>query len=329
MLSSKDVFTVHYPVAPGVDPASVGSEEAVYAVLGGQHGPYEVTIDEVLVRSIFTPSITVASSFAGPELRVFLAGDSAHQNVPTGGYGMNTGLGDAFDIGWKLAAVLNGQAHPDLLHTYELERWPVVTTNVERSGVHNAVHLRAVEMLGAGGGVSTLDGCKGPATAQQLRGALHKLYQENDGENKDLGIEMGYRYVSPVCIPGPKDASAPAWVPEAYRPTTIPGSRPPHVFLSDGTAISDHFGKHYTLVEFVGSVRAETGSAFVIDAARSIGMPLTYVRLENENKAAQLWEQPLVLVRPDQHVSWRAESVESQTSAESTLRTILGHHLSV
>ena len=71
---------------------------------------------------------------------MFLAGDLAYQNIPTGGYGMNMGIGDAFDFGWKLAAVINGQGGNGLLVAYEAERRPVALRNVEHSGVHFKMH---------------------------------------------------------------------------------------------------------------------------------------------------------------------------------------------
>ncbi|KAF4331884.1 FAD-dependent monooxygenase [Fusarium beomiforme] len=124
------------------------SEEAVYTILGGAHGPFKIEIDNILVRSTYRPRTAVAKPFSGRQLRVFLAGDAAHQNIPTGGYGMNTGIGDAYDIAWKLAAVVNRYGGSGLLASYEQERRPVAARDVKRAAGHISVHLGAVELLG-------------------------------------------------------------------------------------------------------------------------------------------------------------------------------------
>lgn len=328
------IFTIHYPIAPGTDPSSISSEEAVYTLLGGLGEPYKIQIDEILVRSTYRPSIAVARSFSGPKMRVLLAGDAAHQNVPAGGYGMNTGLGDAFDIGWKLAAVIKGWGRPGLLHSYEQERRPIAITNVERSGVHLNVHVQAAALLGEGR-VYELEK-EGSERGKELRDQVHKHYQENDGENTDLGIEMGYRYKSEiVCFPEDDEqaeATGPPWNAHSYIPTTWPGGRPPHVFLSDGSAIFDKLGKYFTLVEFQ-LARDETSSRrdsqLLVEAANILDVPLSLVRFANEGHAAALWEKRLVLVRPDHHVAWRSDFVKDATQARRIIETVVGYHYAV
>lgn len=85
----KEVFTTHLMLPLGVESDSIDSNDAVYQVLGGMGSPYKIEIDEILVRSTYRHSVAVAASYRSQHGRVFLAGDSAHQNVPTGGYGMN------------------------------------------------------------------------------------------------------------------------------------------------------------------------------------------------------------------------------------------------
>lgn len=283
------------------------------------------------MRSTYRPSIAVARSFSGPRMRIFLAGDAAHQNVPTGGYGMNTGLGDAFDIGWKLAAVIRGWGHPRLLAAYEQERRPVAIRNVERSGVHMEVHMQAVQML-AGGKVFELER-HGSEEGRRLRDSIREHYQNHNGENTDIGIEMGYRYKSGIIL-SPQDEQEgdtvePPWDAHVYRPTTWPGSRPPHVFLSDGSAIFDRFGKHFTLVEFElenRSAKFGQGSLLLVEAANKLGVPLRHVCLANEEHAARLWEKSLVIVRPDGHVTWRGNWVKDPTIADKIIETAVGCH---
>lgn len=97
-----DTWTTHLFLPLDADESKISSEEAVYRVLGGMGEDYEITIDEVLVRSTYRPNIAVARTYSALNGRVFLAGDAAHQNIPTGGYGMNMGIADAYDLGWKV-----------------------------------------------------------------------------------------------------------------------------------------------------------------------------------------------------------------------------------
>lgn len=99
------------------------------------------------MRSTYRPHIAIAREYASSGARIYLAGDAAHQNVPTGGYGMNMGIGDAFDLGWKMAAVIQGFSGGGLLRSYEQERRPIAMTCVERSGHHLAVHTKATTAL--------------------------------------------------------------------------------------------------------------------------------------------------------------------------------------
>ncbi|KAH0829254.1 hypothetical protein AYO21_09793 [Fonsecaea monophora] len=321
----KDTWTTHLHIPIGQDHETIDSHDAVYQVLGGWNAPYPITIDEVLVRSTYRPSIAIARSFRSPKGRIFLAGDAAHQNIPTGGYGMNMGLGDALDLGWKLAATIKQWGGPALLSSYEEERRPIALTSIERSGVHNAVHGKAAELLGARGCLSGLDA----ESNRAVRDAVHQHYQEHDGENKDLGIEMGQVYKSGILIVDAREP-LPEWVPSRYIPNTYPGSRAPHVFLKDGTTpIYDLYGTWFTLVDFSSpssspSGEQNTGNAFV-DAAAAIGLPLKRVQLQGEDHARVLWERDFVLVRPDGHVAWRGDTTPSQEDATKILRTITGH----
>jgi FAD-dependent monooxygenase len=97
-----DTWTIHLFLPLEVDHETIDSYDAVYSVLGGMGEKYEIKIDEVLVRSTYRPNVAVSRSYSGLNGRVFFAGDSAHQNIPTGGYGMNMGIADAYDLGWKV-----------------------------------------------------------------------------------------------------------------------------------------------------------------------------------------------------------------------------------
>lgn len=314
----EDTWTTHLFMPVDAEPEKIDSHEAVYRVLGGLYGKYEIQIDEILVRSVWRPNIAVARTWSSPNQRVFIAGDAAHQNIPTGGYGMNLGICDAFDLGWKLSAVINRQAGGTLLKSYEVERRPVALRNVERSGVHFEVHGQLKELL-SGGDPRRVD--HDTEEGRRLRRVVHEYYQSHDGENKDFGIEMGYRYTSPVILRQDADGVEPSWTPRRYTPTTWPGSRPPHVFLSDGMPIFDMFGAHWTLLIFSDR---DVGQNSLITAAERLSIPLAHVNLADEKHAKKLYERCLVLIRPDQHVAWRGDELGSLIAAEYVLQTVTG-----
>ncbi len=302
------------------DHTKLDSRDIIYRVLGGLGEPFEIKVDEILVRSTYRPSIAVARQYASPHGHVFLAGDAAHQNIPTGGYGMNMGLGDAFDLGWKIAAVVNGGGGPRLLASYEADRRPIALTSIERSAVHMATHFNVKDLLQPDAAIVNADSEEGA----KMRKKIHDHYQANDGENRDLGIEMGQRYKSEICIPDHEPAVEPEWLPSRYIPTTWPGSRAPHVFLKDGSAIYDLLGPGFTLVEFVRSGDADDGSAgHLVSAAKAESVSLSYVKLVDEDHARRLWEKRLVIVRPDIHVAWRGNDLSARRASE-VVRVIAG-----
>ena len=114
--NDRDIWTLQTRWPKGIAPEAVDA----HALLRGFAG---CDFDyEILVANAWTPHLLVAESYGID--RVFLAGDAAHQYIPTGGYGMNTGIGDACDLGWKLAAALHGFGGPGLLASYDAERRP-------------------------------------------------------------------------------------------------------------------------------------------------------------------------------------------------------------
>jgi FAD-dependent monooxygenase len=283
-------------------------------------GRYEIEIDEILVRSTWRPSVCVAQKYSGEKGRIFLAGDAAHQNIPTGGYGMNMGLADAFNLGWKLAAVMNRAGGEKLLSSYEQERRPVAEMSIARSAVHMGVHSTLPQHITLDPTVINEDSESG----KEMREKLHEYYQDHDSENKDLGVEMGYHYQSCICVPDAaedKFPGPPEFNHRHYIPSTYPGSRAPHVFLRDGIPIFDHYGKDYTLISFDGEGASLN---FFADAAEKKGMQLKAVELNGEEHAMQIWGAPLVLIRPDGHVSWRGRGVSGVERAEEIVGMAAG-----
>lgn len=228
------------------------------------------------------------------EGRAFLVGDSAHQMSPTGGYGMNTGIAEAVDLGWKLASVFDGWGGPDLLDSYDAERRPLAQKIIDE-GSHN---FRVLVDLPHGPEISddTREGAR-------LRDEISHIIRNNqfDREYDTDGLILGYRYEgSPICV---ADGSAPT--PDdvmVCRPTARPGHRAPHAWLADGRSTLDLFGRGFTLLRFGA---AEAGER-LIDAARARAVPLEVVDVD-DRKIAQLYAGVLVLVRPDGHVAWRGD----------------------
>lgn len=289
------------PIPIGFDTSTLDPEETVRQALGGVSGPLDIEIDEILVTSTWRPNNYLADKYISEKGRVFLSGDAAHQNIPTGGYGMNTAVGDSFDIGWKVAAVIKGYGGDALLHSYEEERRPVAARNIDQSGLHFSVIMKNSEIASQG------DVRADDEQGRKLRAEISKNISENDAENKAHGLEMGYRYnQSSVVNHEQEDVSEPEWKLFNYVPSTWPGVRSPHVFLNDGTtSIFDLFGNgpQYTLVDF-----SADGSYLraMKPIAESLGMPLKSVHIPDEKHARAVWERDAVLVRPDYHVSWRA-----------------------
>ena len=227
--------------------------------------------------------------------RVFLAGDCAHQNTPTGGYGMNTGLGDAADLGWKLAAALEGWGGEALLDSYEADRRPVAARNVAEATANFRRRSYATsESL-------TAPTPEGEAIRREL-GA--RILADNTRQHRGHGIALGHVYEgSPVCVPD--GSTPPADTVDDYVPSSRPGARAPHAMLAGGHSTLDLFGHGFTLLSFD---RTKADPAPVAAAASARRVPLAVVPIEDAAVAA-LYERALVLVRPDGHVAWRGDSV--------------------
>lgn len=223
---------------------------------------------------------------------------------PTGGYGMNTAVGDSFDIAWKVAAASHGYGGRSLLQSYEDERRPVGMKNIERSGVHWNVHVTIWDRCGQSDGAIFSASDKGVA----LREELAQHIKTHDNENKDHGLELGYRYKSDVIVLLEDISAEPPWLEKHYTPSTWPGARAPHVYLKDGvTSIFDLFGQgpEWTLVDFsqLGDYIKLFQSAL---ASLKVKIPCRFIHLPDEVHARKVWERDAVLVRPDDHVAWRS-----------------------
>ena len=315
-----DTWTVHVPIPLDTDWSSLDPVKAVQGALGGSFGSLSLRVDEILVSSVWHPTIAIANQYTSSSNRVFLCGDAAHQNVPTGGYGMNTAVGDVFDLGWKLSAVIKGWGGKHLLQSYELERRPVGVRNIERSGVHIQVHQDYAAWVREAGPdplASTSE------AAESLKSRIREHVLSKDGENKDYGIELDYRYNhSPIVVDDTDESTEPEWNYRHYVPVTFPGSRPPHVFLADEvTSIFDLFGSGFTLVDFTADGRWNTEFTQV---ANDLGIPLKGVWLPKEGHTRGIWDRDAVLIRPDDHVAWRTQRNSDSVDIKRVLEIASG-----
>jgi len=212
---------------------------------------------------------------------------------------MNTGVGDAVDLGWKLAAVLLGWGGPRLLDSYEPERRPIGMTNVNEAG---EMHTGSDTQIPFSPLLEE-DGGEGRQLREKARAAILRI-RAKEFQHDSVGIELGYRYEdSPICVPD--GTPPPALDHGLYVPSTWPGVRAPHVWLRDKRSTLDLFGKGFTLL--VLSAKIVDTAPFAI-AARKVGLPLEIVSLDVP-EVRDAYERPLVLVRPDGHVAWRGDMI--------------------
>jgi 2-polyprenyl-6-methoxyphenol hydroxylase-like FAD-dependent oxidoreductase len=244
--------------------------------------------------------------------RVFLAGDAVHLVIPTGGLGMNTGVGDAFDLSWKLAATLRGWGGQKLLDSYELERRQVGGRNIGASRYASIGRRKWRSMY-------RTDILDNTPQGRQTRENLARVANvEQRKTNEMIGAEMGYRYVdSPIImnIPG-----GPEHLFRKYVPTTWPGARLPHVWLDDGSAVQDRLpGNGYTLLKLGGAAHDTTA----LEAAfRAHGAPLTTLAIA-DRIAREIYEYDLILLRPDMHIVWRGNQLDDDAATIAAVAT--GH----
>ena len=231
--------------------------------------------------------------------RIFLAGDAVHLVIPTGGLGMNSGVGDAIDLSWKLTATLQGWGGPGLLGSYEIERRQIGARNVEasRHASRGRRAWRAAYKLNIRD--NTPDGALTRANLTRIANV------EQRKSNEMIGAELGYRYAgSPVIWPEPGEAPEHDFM--TYVPSTWPGSRLPHVWLDDGSALHDRIGDGYTLLRLGGS-QADAGPlerAFGLCAA-----PFAVLDI-GDKRVREVYGADLLLLRPDLHVVWRGNRLD-------------------
>ncbi|WP_404477112.1 FAD-dependent monooxygenase [Novosphingobium sp. BL-52-GroH] len=284
-----DIYTLQAWLLPGMNP----DEMTPQGVLEGWVGrPFEY---EVLQANPWFAHFVVAEKYR--DRSTLLAGDSAHQFIPTGGYGMNSGIADAAALSWALAANVQGWGGEGLLDAYDAERRPTAWWHLEASRRHMAVRQQ-ITMIYLEAGDLEADGPEGDARRAEVAARIAAL---GNAENESWGVEFGYRYDgSPVVA---HEGAPPPIDPLTYAPSTWPGARLPHVFLADGTALFDKLGMFFTLVAL-----DDTDTSGLEEAAAAMAVPLDVLRLGRPDLRG-IYERNLVLVRPDQHVAWRGDAL--------------------
>jgi hypothetical protein len=205
-------------------------------------------------------------------------------------------MGDAADLGWKLAAVINGWGGPALLESYEIERRPVAARIVKQAAGNfmrdrrRASHPQIAE--------------DSPEGARARREMGEAIVASQASVYFTDGTALGNVY-EPSPIAWPDGTPLPQHSISEYRPTTRPGARAPHAWLADGRSTLDMFGRGFVLLRLgAGAPESSALEAAFVDR----GVPLEVVPLANPSIAA-LYERKLVLVRPDGHVAWRSDAM--------------------
>jgi 2-polyprenyl-6-methoxyphenol hydroxylase-like FAD-dependent oxidoreductase len=244
--------------------------------------------------------------------RVFIAGDAAHLMSPTGGFGMNTGIQDAVDLGWKLAAAVQGWAGSGLLRSYEIERQPVAVRNVTEASSNLGRMLSTrqrrpppeIFQAGPAGDAARVD--YGRWFSETMR---HEWFT--------IGFHLGYRYdSSPIIVPD--GTPAPPLPTSTYVQTARPGARAPHAWLPDGRSSLDLFGRGFVLLRLGPDAPHGEG---ICSAASEASVPLEVVEIDLA-EVNELYARRLVLVRPDGHVAWRAD--EEPADARALIEVVRG-----
>lgn len=224
--------------------------------------------------------------------RIVLAGDACHLHPPYGGYGMNMGIGDGVDLGWKIAATLQGWGGEGLVSAYEAER-----RRVHRIVIDEAMANYSDSRLPP---MPELED-EGPAGAA-ARSRLGAALQATKGrEFNTLGIVLGVGYDASPIIDG-EGAPGGRLDGRNYTPSARPGQLTPHAWLADGRSLYDALGQGFTLL--VDDEADDLQVSRAVAEAKSLAAPLTVLRPPGV-RVRTLCEADLVLIRPDQHVAWR------------------------
>jgi 2,4-dichlorophenol 6-monooxygenase len=277
--------------------------------------------------------------------RVFIMGDAAHRHPPSNGLGSNTSIQDGFNLAWKLASVVKGQAALSLLDSYSVERAPIAKQIVTRANQSIGEFGPIFEALGMDGGVdhdkiaaNMAARCDATDAGAAQREALRRAIEFKKYEFDCHGVEMNQRYHSAAVVADGQAEPAPnADMELHYQPTTWPGARLPHVWVYDAKG-----GRHSTLdlcgrgqFTLLTGIGGEAWAKAAQAEAAKRGMTLrTHVigprqaiadQTGDWARASEIADSGCLLVRPDQHVCWRSARMTADPAAD--LARVLTHIL--
>jgi 2-polyprenyl-6-methoxyphenol hydroxylase-like FAD-dependent oxidoreductase len=254
---------------------------------------------EIVTSDLWAAHRLIANKYR--DRRIFLAGDACHLHPPFGGYGMNLGVGDAVDLGWKLGAVIEGWADDGILASYEAERRPVHLRTIAEA-VENYKTLSNHLLK------DDLD--HDTAAGEAARNALAaEIVATKSREFKTLGVVLGSHYANSP-ITADENTPLPDEHTSDYQPCARPGCLAPHAWLADGSSLYDHFGQAYSLLLL--SEQGASAADEITGVMKATGVPLKVLDLRHTD-LAQLYEAPLALIRPDQYVAWRGDAPDART----------------
>lgn len=306
-LDSDDKWTFG---CPKLADASVQPADLIRKALG-----FDIDI-EILSRDEWTAHQLIAQKYS--EGRVFLIGDACHLHPPFGGYGMNMGIGDAVDLGWKLSAALSGWGGENLLASYEIERRQIHRRVIDESVANHAFNSKGLVVPGLED-----EGDAGEAIRSALAATIKETKRR---EFYSLGVVLGSSYQASPCLAQEKEAAAASGSSDEYVPSARPGCLAPHAWLeaerSTGASLYDHFSTSgFTLL--VTKKIAANAVDPLIQAAAGAGIPLKTL-LQPAKELHELYACDLALIRPDHYVAWRGNSIHE---ACNVLATIAGKSL--
>jgi 2-polyprenyl-6-methoxyphenol hydroxylase-like FAD-dependent oxidoreductase len=255
---------------------------------------------EVISREDWVGRRLVADRFR--KGNVFIAGDAAHLWVPYAGYGMNAGIADAVNLAWVLAARVQGWGAEGILDAYEAERQPITLQVSNFAMDHAQKMIRARRAVPA-----NIEG--DDADAQRAREDTgREAYDLNVQQFCCAGLNFGYFYAGSPVIVGDGE-QPPAYTMGSFTESSVPGCRAPQLHLADGSSVYDALGPEYTLLRFADA----DPSPLQAEAARQ-GVPWKTLDLRGVPKPAA-YRHALVLVRADQHVVWRGDTLPVDAAA--------------
>ncbi|WBU63572.1 FAD-dependent oxidoreductase [Paracoccus aerodenitrificans] len=285
---------------------SVDRDSCIRAILGVDEAfEYEVLANEDWIgRRLVTDKMR--------DGRVFICGDAAHLWVPYAGYGMNAGIADAADLSWLLASVVSGWGGEGMLAAYEAERLPI-TEQVSQYAMNHCIAMAKQRS-------SVPDQIEDQTVAGELarKKMGREAYDLNVQQYVCAGLNFGYFYdQSPIITPS--DVNPPAYSMSEFTPSSVPGCRVPHFWLSESTSLFDRLGPGYTLLRTDTKVEVKP----LLNAAEMMGVPLECLDIDPPEQVADQYPTPLIIVRPDHHVAWRGEAIDRK-AAEKLLSIISG-----